>query len=127
MPSRALRPCAWPGCIAVQVSAYCDEHERKRARSAGAHVAEHQRLYDRRWQRIRAAQLAAYPWCARCLSEGIHTLATDVHHVERHLGDTAMFYGSPLQSLCHVCHSAVTASEIGLNSPPVKKVFKGYV
>ena len=127
MPARALRPCAWPGCVEVQVSAYCAEHERKRARSAGAHVAEHQRLYDRRWKRIRAAQLAAYPWCSRCLSDGMHILATDVHHVNRHEGDAVKFYGSLLESLCHACHSSVTALEVGLNSPPVKKVFKGYV
>ena len=120
MPARPLRPCAWPGCVAVQVSAYCDAHERvfKRTQSKYSHKQEHQRLYDRRWQRIRAAQLAAHPWCARCLREGRHTLATDVHHLERHEGDVAKFYNSPLESDCHACHSRETAQEVGLNGPP---------
>ena len=120
MPSRSLQPCRHPGCISVQVGPYCDMHDRlrKRQASASAHKPEHQRLYDRRWRRIRAEQLSKEPWCAECLRQGIHTLATDVDHVERHAGNIEKFYKGPFESLCHTCHSSKTALEVGLNAIP---------
>ncbi len=69
------------------------------------------RLYDRRWGKRRAAWLAAHPWCAACLRQGIHTPATDVHHLVAHRGDVDVFISSPLESLCHSCHSKATVAE----------------
>lgn len=121
MPRRPLQPCGWPGCTSVQPAAYCTKHDRQRKRST--HKPEHQRLYGRRWRRMRAVQLAKEPWCARCLERGDYVLATDVDHVERHEGDPEKFYNGKLESLCHADHSAKTAIEVGLNDPPGLKKF----
>jgi len=62
------------------------------------------------WPRIRAAQLAAFPWCAQCGAK-----ATDVHHVRgRAAGDGP----DNLMSLCGRCHRHVTAIEAGWLSAP---------
>lgn len=71
-----------------------------------------QRLYDRRWQRRRELQLSREPWCAECLRANIYTPATDVHHVQRHQGDPILFRMSPLESLCHACHTIKTNAEM---------------
>ena len=75
---------------------------------------ERQRLYDRKWQKRRDAQLAQEPWCADCLAmqPPIYTAATDVHHVDRHEGNYHTFIASPLLSLCHAHHSSRTQAEI---------------
>ena len=62
------------------------------------------------WPRIRAAQLAAFPWCAQC-----GATATDVHHVRgRAAGDGP----DNLMSLCGRCHRHITAIEAGWLSAP---------
>lgn len=80
------------------------------------------RLYDRAWRKRRTAQLADSPWCARCLKRNKYIPATDVHHVIAHRGDRGVFISSPLESLCHTCHSIVTRLE---NNPPLEESFKG--
>lgn len=82
-----------------------------------------QRLYDRHWRMRRAVQLSAHPWCENGLRQGVYVPATDVHHVERHEGDPEKFYNSELESLCHACHSAWTAYEIGRTDTPPSKMF----
>ena len=59
------------------------------------------------WQRIRARQLAAFPWCHECGAR-----ATDVHHVISRAaggGDDP----SNLRSLCSRCHHRLTGREWG--------------
>jgi len=109
MPKAPLRPCAYPGCTELVVRGRCSRH----ASEAGSFVRNTawQKLYDRSWQRRRVRQLAEHPWCEACLAEGVYTPATDVHHVVAHRGDYTVFVTSPLQSLCHRCHSRVTAGE----------------
>jgi hypothetical protein len=64
-------------------------------------------LYDTaRWKRAREAQLAREPLCRRCTRDGKVKAATVVHHVERHDGNPALFFGSPLESLCKWHHDA---------------------
>ena len=111
MPKAALKPCKYPGCPELVASGYCERHKKERG---GAVVRDpnRQRLYGRRWQKMRVKQLKNQPWCEICLENGVHTLATQVHHVERHEGDEHMFYNSPLQSLCISCHSKETAKEV---------------
>jgi 5-methylcytosine-specific restriction enzyme A len=109
MPSRSLRPCSHPGCTTLVASGRCAKHTIKDAN----HIPERQRLYDRKWRRIRAAHLSSQPWCERCLVEGIYTPATDVHHLERHEGDPEKFYNGILESLCKTHHSSETAKEVG--------------
>jgi 5-methylcytosine-specific restriction protein A len=59
-----------------------------------------------RWQRIRAAQLAAEPLCRMCLAIGRITPATVCDHVDPHRGDPAKFWTGPYQSLCDTHHSS---------------------
>lgn len=113
MPYSSKRPCAHPGCTALVKFGYCDAHK-----PADVPVSEDRkakmRLYGRAaWQRARRAQLAEFPWCARCLRANIWTPATDVHHLTPHHGDLEIFIASPKESLCHSCHSIVTAEEQG--------------
>jgi 5-methylcytosine-specific restriction protein A len=68
------------------------------------------RLYDRRWRKVAAAQLAAHPLCAECLRLGRVTPAEEVDHVIPHRGDLQLFWNAPLQSLCGPHHKAKTAS-----------------
>jgi hypothetical protein len=49
------------------------------------------------------------------LRASIYTPATDVHHLERHNGNLLLFLTSPLESLCHICHSRKTANEVFRN------------
>jgi hypothetical protein len=59
------------------------------------------------WAKIRAAQLAAFPWCAQCGAP-----ATDVDHVHgRQAGDGP----GNLRSLCHPCHATITGRAGGLS------------
>lgn len=108
MPSKPLKPCKYPGCPELVASGYCAEHTRPRFYDRDPN---RQRLYDRAWKRRRIRQLAENPWCEDCLANGIYEPATDVHHVVPHRGNKKVFLASPLQSLCHACHSRITATE----------------
>lgn len=68
---------------------------------------------NRRWRRLRRAQLAKEPLCRHCLERGIITAANEVDHIEPHKGDRAKFWAGPFQSLCKPCHSEKTAQEEG--------------
>lgn len=110
MPRAALRPCSYPGCAVLVRSGRCDDHQ-----SEGEYVRDkaRQRLYDRRWQRRRAAFLAEHPWCEECLRVGKYVAAVDVHHLVAHRGDVHVFLSSPLEALCRGCHGRKTAGEGG--------------
>ena len=112
MPERALRPCAYPGCPTLVRSGKCAEHA---ASTAGGWVRDRgrQRLYDRRWQKFRAAYLASHPWCVSCERIGISTPAEHVDHVVPHKGDPNQFWDGPFQALCPSCHSKKTVDEMG--------------
>lgn len=108
MPRAALKPCAHPGCPELVEHGRCAKHQRAEPVKRDKRV---HRLYDRLWGKRRAAWLAEHPWCAECLRQGIYTPATDVHHLVAHRGDANIFHSSPLESLCHACHSKVTMAE----------------
>ena len=57
-----------------------------------------------RWQKLRAAHLAANPLCAFCDRDGIATPALICDHVEPHRGDAERFWSGPFQSLCKPHH-----------------------
>ena len=110
MPFAALKPCAYPGCITLVKTGFCDEHRRA---EIDYHDPASKRLYNSaRWQMIRRLQLATHPWCEECLHANIYTIATDVDHIEPHHGDVIKFFAGPFQSLCHHHHSAKTREEI---------------
>jgi 5-methylcytosine-specific restriction endonuclease McrA len=62
------------------------------------------------WPVIRAAQLAAFPWCAEC-----GAAATEVHHIR---GRDAGHGPGNLASLCSTCHATITHREAGWLSRP---------
>lgn len=66
-----------------------------------------------RWQRVRAAQLAAHPLCWRCESRGRITAATVCNHTKGHPeGETEeQFWRGPFDSQCATCHSGDQARE----------------
>lgn len=106
MPKAMLRLCSYPGCNEfAQGGSRCEYH---RADKIQHNHPERHRLYDRSWQKRRAMQLSIQPWCELCLEQDRYVLATDVHHLIKHEGDAELFNSSPLQSLCHSCHSKVT-------------------
>ena len=59
-----------------------------------------------RWQRLRAAKLAADPLCEWCLEREIVEPATEVHHAIAHKGDLALFWNGPFVSTCRPCHAS---------------------
>ncbi|MFU7367714.1 HNH endonuclease [Pseudomonas aeruginosa] len=66
------------------------------------------------WQRLRAQVLAEEPLCRDCAARGLVTPATDVDHIE----DSRDDYSDDnrrenLAPLCHSCHSAKTARDMG--------------
>jgi 5-methylcytosine-specific restriction protein A len=83
--------------VLVAGVARCPAHDRPSARARG---------YDARWQRTRAAFLADHPDCEQCGRP-----ATDVHHRDWQ-GPLGPAGHDPLNlaSLCHACHSRVTAT-----------------
>lgn len=109
MPRKPLRPCSFPGCPELVESGRCEAHQ---ATTGWVRDRGRQRLYDRRWQRFRAAFLAEHPFCAACERVGITTPAEHVDHVIPHKGDSAAFWRGPFQALCARCHSRKTLEEM---------------
>ena len=111
MPKRSLRLCAHPGCSELVPFGRCEKHKRV---NEPKRDLERQKLYGRRWRKIRASHLAGSPWCVSCLADGYHIPATEVDHIIRHEGNENLFFDvDNLQSLCKRCHSSKTAKEVG--------------
>jgi 5-methylcytosine-specific restriction protein A len=119
----------YPGCPELVASGYCAMHEGYSTDSFGIkrkpnRDPDTQKLYDRKWRQRRKVQLAEFPWCAECLDYKRYEPATDVHHVIPHKGNKEIFLESPLQSLCHACHSKHTRienwDEYQVNFPLIK-------
>lgn len=113
MPRRAGRTCTRSGCAGIVRDGVCDVCGPTHRWSAAAHDERrgtaHQRGYDARWRKVREIALAENPLCAECARRGVVTPATDVHHVvARRLGGEDEL--DNLQSLCHACHSRITAA-----------------
>jgi 5-methylcytosine-specific restriction protein A len=88
----------------------CPAHSTKRVERDPAV----KRLYNsRQWKAMRAAQLAAHPWCAKCSSSSALVMASEVDHITPHNGDPILFFdASNLQSLCKPHHSLKTSEEV---------------
>jgi len=74
-----------------------------------AEAEGYRRLYrTKRWLLIRKAQLAAYPLCQTCLSQGHVTPATVCNHADKDSKATVEgFFGGPFTSECKPCHDSV--------------------
>ena len=102
-------------CVELVNGRGCPEYATTKSRCAAHAKARFYRGsstdqgYGADWRRLRAAKLAANPYCQNtpCLE-----LATDVDHITpRSKGGTDDW--DNLQSLCHSHHSAKTARENG--------------
>lgn len=100
MPSRALRPCAQPGCPALVTSGRCARHARPPARKV---VDPWYSTYQ--WRQLRARVIAEEPVCRACGQAA----STDADHIvpRRQAPDLALLREN-LRGVCHACHSART-------------------
>lgn len=100
------KPCAWPGCKRLTHERYCPEHQKaetvrydKYERSSA-----HKERYGAAWKKIRAAHLAAHPFCEECRAAGKLVAADTVHHIIP-LAEGGTNAPENLISVCHACHS----------------------
>ncbi|SOC11406.1 HNH endonuclease [Rhodobacter sp. JA431] len=105
--------------MALPGGSRCAEHlardkQRKANHARSADAALWHGIYsDPRWKKAAAAFLKAHPLCADCGELGVVEAATEVDHIERHMGDPRKFWDkSNWQPLCKRCHSRKTAREV---------------
>lgn len=117
MPTRPPRPCRQPGCPALTVDGYCEQHRRDaRQVVERERPTAHQRGYGRRWQAASKGFLRAHPFCAcEDCAKLIHPeAATVVDHVIPHRGDMRLFWDrANWQPMAKRCHDRKTAREDG--------------
>jgi 5-methylcytosine-specific restriction enzyme A len=70
---------------------------------------------------MRKRQLEGEPLCAWCLREGRITPATVAHHEILHKDDPALFWNSPLVSLCKMHHDS-DAQAIEKGGKPKRRI-----
>jgi len=75
-----------------------------------ARGSAHRRGYDRTWQRLRKAILAAEPLCRFCTAAGLAVPAEEVDHIEP-IAERPDLRLDPtnLRGLCSTCHGRRTA------------------
>ena len=104
MPSKPRSVCLEPRCGALVdpgMGGYCPAHQHRT-------TASRQSLYKTPdWQRMRAAQLAANPYC-KCGAP-----ATVADHDIPHRGDLGLFFDRRnLVSMCVDCHNRKSSGEV---------------
>jgi 5-methylcytosine-specific restriction protein A len=109
MPTRAAKPCTYPGCKAlVRGVARCQEHKRADWRQDRAERgSSRERGYDTQWDKVRRAHLAAHPLCVQCKAEGrVNASNVEVDHIVpfRGLADPLRLDPANLQTLCVLHH-----------------------
>jgi len=111
MPAPLHRICAYPGCLERTTERYCPAHKTLAAREYNQYQRnpDHNKIYGRRWRKIRDLYIAKHPLCELCLEQGFHTPAKHVHH-KTTIDDGGTHAASNLQSLCHSCHSRITVT-----------------
>jgi protein gp37/5-methylcytosine-specific restriction endonuclease McrA len=110
LPGRSIFSCplmpSRPSTLRLPCSPQCPADPRPSPSRRG---------YGRDWQRVRAAKLAADPWCEDCGEP-----ATEVDHVLA-LSAGGTHDADNLRSLCHACHTRKTnAVDGGLGRPKVR-------
>lgn len=117
MPTASQRPCRTPGCAALVAFGHCSACAGKRKKYEPVRATAAQRGYGSRWQKARAAYLAAHPLCVDPHGEhaGRVVAADVVDHIIPHRGDKALFWDGQnnWQPLCKRCHDIKTAREDG--------------
>ncbi|GJM23924.1 MAG: restriction endonuclease [Phycisphaerae bacterium] len=103
-----LRPCSHPGCPnAAHYRSRCQAHARDYEQTK-----PYRSLYGYKWEQTSKNWRKAHPLCAICLAEGRTTLATEVDHIDPHMGCKQKFWNNKnWQSTCTPCHVAKTQKE----------------
>lgn len=103
------RPCLQPGCSALVIRGYCQEHkpDADRQRWQGydrCRGSSRERGYDHNWERFRKMYLARHPVCNDC-----GRLATEVHHVAKVKDRPDLkLVEANCMGLCKPCHTVRT-------------------
>ena len=118
MPTAPPRTCPTAGCPGLWDGKRCTRCNRKPKQHGWGDDKQrgtrHERGYDHRWVKLRAAYLRHHPYCERCeTTEGRIVLATDVHHKIpfRGRGDPLRLAWDNLEALCEACHAKKSAKE----------------
>ena len=105
MPKKPKRPCAYPGCPNLSDETYCEQHRAQARRSYDKYSRspDVNKIYGRRWRKIRELYIQAHPLCENCLKENKLVPAKEVHHIiPVNRGGSHSF--DNLMALCHSCH-----------------------
>ena len=66
----------------------------------------------REWARTSALHRRAFPYCAKCLKQGLRTLGTVTDHIVPHRGDRRLLFDpANRQTLCDVHHNSTKKRE----------------
>lgn len=106
MPPKTPHPCAYPGCPALTTERYCPAHKTLAGREYNKHCRspDHNKIYGRRWHKIRDLYISKHPLCEECLKAEHYVPADEVHHiVSPELGGSHS--EDNLMSLCQSCHT----------------------
>ena len=94
-------------CVEHQTLERLDQEEKKVFYPNARHNVWANLYNSPRWKALRDAKLKEDPLCEICGAE-----ATEVHHIQPHNGDPAVFFDSGnLMSICHTCHARETQKE----------------
>ena len=106
MPSKLPHPCAYPGCPALTRHRYCDTHKTIAGREYNTfqRSPDHNKVYGRRWRKIRDLYISKNPLCEDCLQHGLYIPADEVHHI-RPIDSGGNHAEDNLRSLCQSCHT----------------------
>jgi len=110
MPYKSKRPCKYSGCPLLTDKSYCDEHKKLTDTQYNKYHRdpESNKRYDWKWKIIRNRYITAHPLCEQCEKENRLVPATEVHHIIA-LSAGGTHGQENLMSLCHSCHSKITA------------------
>lgn len=124
-PVAPRKPCRASGCRElVSKGSYCGQHERKKEETVKQERIKYDkergtsasRGYDSRWSKYSKRYRLNNPLCVLCEKEGKLTLAQCVDHIKPVVGgqnDLLFWEPTNHRSLCHNCHSRVTAEQDG--------------
>ena len=115
IPQKPLKPCAFRGCPEViRDGRYCEAHKLAASRSYDKHCRspDHNKIYGRRWRKIRDLYFSKHPLCEDCLERGFHVPADEVHH-KIPVDEGGTHAESNLRSLCQSCHTKTRPSNRG--------------
>jgi len=113
VPSKALKPCAYPRCKNYATNkGYCQDHQQQKTQYDKERGNSYQRGYNSQWRQARLDYLSSNPLCVHCQSQGIVKAASVVDHIQPHKGDQDLFWDEAnWQALCLSCHNSKTAKK----------------